>query len=210
MRRVITGFIVDETGDWVAELSCGHDQHVRHRPPFQDRAWVERDDTRSQRIGTVMLCPLCDRGELPQRLRLTPASDTWDCASAPAALGHPHQLSEGVWGVIKVESGRLRFVARGEVTLDRELGPGSAYAIAPGLEHALEVREPARFSIDFYCVDPGRTTTQSKHRGEGVGLHQGGDSACWAHLVCPVCRVMLEGEEHSHEGEPEPDAEPGE
>jgi hypothetical protein len=24
----------------VAELSCGHTQHLRHQPPWQSRAWV--------------------------------------------------------------------------------------------------------------------------------------------------------------------------
>jgi hypothetical protein len=32
--RPIVGFHQDEHQDWVAELSCGHNQHVRHRPPF--------------------------------------------------------------------------------------------------------------------------------------------------------------------------------
>jgi hypothetical protein len=31
----ITGFHQDEEANWVAELSCGHQQHVRHRPPFK-------------------------------------------------------------------------------------------------------------------------------------------------------------------------------
>lgn len=65
MERSITGFHQDEVGDWVAELSCGHNQHVRHRPPFQLRPWVLQPDTRAGRIGTRLPCPLCDRGERP-------------------------------------------------------------------------------------------------------------------------------------------------
>ena len=34
----ITGFHQDAAGDWVAELACGHAQHVRHRPPWQRAA----------------------------------------------------------------------------------------------------------------------------------------------------------------------------
>ena len=44
MIRTIDGFHLDDAGDWVAELSCLHGQHVRHRPPFRDRAWVETED----------------------------------------------------------------------------------------------------------------------------------------------------------------------
>ncbi len=40
VERAITGYHLDDEGDWVAELSCGHNQHVRHRPPFRLRAWV--------------------------------------------------------------------------------------------------------------------------------------------------------------------------
>jgi hypothetical protein len=61
--RTITGFHQDEEGDWVAELSCGHNQHVRHRPPFQIRAWVLEADGRADRLGTAIDCPPCDRAE---------------------------------------------------------------------------------------------------------------------------------------------------
>ena len=33
MERQVTGFHQDEEGHWVAELECGHNQHVRHDPP---------------------------------------------------------------------------------------------------------------------------------------------------------------------------------
>ena len=40
VERPIVGYHRDEEGDWVADLGCGHGQHVRHRPPFQPRPWV--------------------------------------------------------------------------------------------------------------------------------------------------------------------------
>lgn len=61
--RAITGYHRDDAGDWVAELECGHAQHVRHEPPFQWREWVLRPETRAARIGTPLRCPLCDRAE---------------------------------------------------------------------------------------------------------------------------------------------------
>jgi len=38
MRAHITAFRSDpdEPGAWIAELSCGHTQHVRNQPPFHD------------------------------------------------------------------------------------------------------------------------------------------------------------------------------
>jgi hypothetical protein len=32
--RKILAFRIDENRDWVAELGCGHQQHVPHNPPW--------------------------------------------------------------------------------------------------------------------------------------------------------------------------------
>jgi Protein of unknown function (DUF3565) len=60
VERAIVGFDVDEVGDWVALLDCGHRQHVRHRPPWQERPWVLTPEGREGRIGTALECPYCD------------------------------------------------------------------------------------------------------------------------------------------------------
>jgi Protein of unknown function (DUF3565) len=55
----IVGFHQDDEGDWIAELSCGHCQHVRHRPPFVERPWVLTEAGRAARIGATVECPKC-------------------------------------------------------------------------------------------------------------------------------------------------------
>jgi hypothetical protein len=60
MPRTITGFHQDEVGDWVAELSCGHGQHVRHRPPWEMRPWVTTEKGRQEHLATVLFCPKCE------------------------------------------------------------------------------------------------------------------------------------------------------
>jgi hypothetical protein len=40
MERRIVGFHQDDERHWVAELECGHNQHVRHHPPWTVRPWV--------------------------------------------------------------------------------------------------------------------------------------------------------------------------
>jgi Protein of unknown function (DUF3565) len=60
VRATIVGFHQDTEGDWVAELSCEHSQHVRHRPPFFDRPWVTTESGRASRLGSPIECPLCD------------------------------------------------------------------------------------------------------------------------------------------------------
>jgi len=62
MKSAITGFHTDEAGDWVAELACGHNQHVRHRPPIQIRSWVTSEAGRRSRLGVELDCKKCDEG----------------------------------------------------------------------------------------------------------------------------------------------------
>ncbi len=43
MERAIVSYHRDEANDWVAELDCHHNQHVRNNPPFVNRPWVEEN-----------------------------------------------------------------------------------------------------------------------------------------------------------------------
>jgi hypothetical protein len=61
--RTISGFHQDEHCDWVADLACGHTQHVRHRPPWEMRPWVVNKEGRNEHLGSVLLCKKC--GEEP-------------------------------------------------------------------------------------------------------------------------------------------------
>ncbi|MDA8350582.1 MAG: DUF3565 domain-containing protein [Pseudomonadota bacterium] len=60
MERRITGFHTDEHGDWVADLECGHTQHVRHNPPWINRPWVATPQGRAQTLGKTLNCKTCD------------------------------------------------------------------------------------------------------------------------------------------------------
>jgi hypothetical protein len=60
MRRAVVGFHQDDEGHWVADLVCGHAQHVRHDPPWIARPWVLRPEGRASRIGMVLDCKRCD------------------------------------------------------------------------------------------------------------------------------------------------------
>ena len=65
MQRRIISFIQDDEGHWVADLECGHRQHMRHRPPFESRPWVTTPEGRTSRIGVEVNCKKCDEG--PER-----------------------------------------------------------------------------------------------------------------------------------------------
>ncbi|RYY79797.1 MAG: DUF3565 domain-containing protein [Moraxellaceae bacterium] len=60
MQQPIIGFHLDEEQHWVAELACGHNQHVRHNPPWSSRPWVITIEGRQSRLGYLLNCKLCD------------------------------------------------------------------------------------------------------------------------------------------------------
>lgn len=60
MKQKITGFHVDVENHWVAELECGHAQHMRHDPPWMERPWVLTLEGRNSRMGHVLNCVRCD------------------------------------------------------------------------------------------------------------------------------------------------------
>jgi uncharacterized protein DUF3565 len=60
MDRRIVGFHQDDEGHWVADLECGHTQHVRHEPPWMNRPWVVTPEGRASRLGVVLNCKKCD------------------------------------------------------------------------------------------------------------------------------------------------------
>ena len=60
MLQKITGFHQDDEQDWVAELVCGHTQHVRHNPPWRFRPWVVTKAGRDEKLGESLNCVKCD------------------------------------------------------------------------------------------------------------------------------------------------------
>jgi hypothetical protein len=59
MQRRITGFRLDGAELWIADLECGHTQHVRHKPPWEIRPWILTEELRHTKIGTTLNCPIC-------------------------------------------------------------------------------------------------------------------------------------------------------
>ena len=62
MKQGIEGYHLDDEGHWVAELTCGHFQHVRHNPPMVSRPWVLTKEGRKNMLGYKLECIKCDEG----------------------------------------------------------------------------------------------------------------------------------------------------
>jgi hypothetical protein len=71
MKQKISGYHKDEEDHWVAQLQCGHFQHVRHDPPWMNRLWVITPEGRDSMLGFELNCKKCDQGLVPDS-RLEP------------------------------------------------------------------------------------------------------------------------------------------
>ncbi|HVK62401.1 MAG TPA: DUF3565 domain-containing protein [Bdellovibrionales bacterium] len=63
MKQKIQGYHQDSENHWVAELECGHAQHVRHDPPWMERLWVTTKEGRDSRIDAELNCVRCDEAK---------------------------------------------------------------------------------------------------------------------------------------------------
>lgn len=70
MARIVS-FRQDAERQWIADLSCGHSQHMRHQPPWQVRPWVLTVEGRARFIGVEVACPLCEDQPSPGQVGAT-------------------------------------------------------------------------------------------------------------------------------------------
>jgi len=147
--RTIDGFHRDDAGDWVAELSCLHGQHVRHQPPFRERPWVLTESGRAEHVGTALDCPLCDRAELPGGLGLARTAGPFDEKTLPAGLRRDHRIADRTWGVLRVLDGSVHLAMATDPPLRRRIGAGDEQPIPPGIVHHVRLSGPARLAVDF-------------------------------------------------------------
>ncbi|MFD2166189.1 DUF3565 domain-containing protein [Thalassotalea euphylliae] len=61
MKQAIVSYHKDEENHWVARLACGHNQHVRHQPPWTNRPWVETEQGRKTMLGHQLQCVKCEQ-----------------------------------------------------------------------------------------------------------------------------------------------------
>lgn len=152
MKRKINGYHQDTKGDRVAELDCGHGQHVRHNPPFFNRPWAETETGRESMLGTELDCVRCDRLEFPAGLREYKRTPEFTAESIPKGLLRDHSTKAGTWGLIHVLEGRLRYIISGEEERSLELVPGTAGVVVPEMKHRIEPLGAVRFCVGFHTL----------------------------------------------------------
>ena len=150
MKREIIGFHLDDPGDWVADLDCGHGQHVRHRPPFVSRPWVVSDAGRAGMLGSALDCVRCDRMEWPDGLVPYRRTPEFDETSTPAGLRRDHSTKRGTWARIHVTAGTLRYRVGAPVHRSFRVDPSSNAVIVPEVPHLVDPDGPVRFFVEFW------------------------------------------------------------
>jgi len=109
MTSSIVGFHADAEGHWVAELACGHNQHMRHDPPWQNRPWVLTAEGRQRFIGTEIRCTPCETS--PGMISMEPIgvvrSPYTEMGQVPKGCGARHE-AEGLIEILpEFEEGLL-------------------------------------------------------------------------------------------------------
>jgi tellurite methyltransferase len=150
MDTTIVGFHLDDAGDWVAELGCGHGQHMRHKPPWHVRPWVTTEQGRQRKLGEHIECSLCDVIELPSAAREYKRTATFTEVTLPAALREAHRTKAGTWGRIVVAEGQVEFHSRGRV---RALGEGDVGIVEPEIVHSVTPLGVVRLHVEFWRAE---------------------------------------------------------
>jgi len=159
--RPITGFHTDEHGVWIAELSCGHGQHVRHKPPFWSRPWVLTEKGRAERLGAPLPCVLCERFEMPSGFVAYKRTKDFTAARLPDALRATHSTKQGVWGLLHVVAGEVRYVVEPPCAKDIVVVPGQPAVIVAEILHRVVPSEDAMFFVEFYHRDSQADATRA-------------------------------------------------
>ena len=150
MLRRIVGFRQDEDAQWVAELACGHARHVRHAPPFAERAWTQTPAGRAARIGTELECARCDARELPAGCSEYRRTALFSESTTPEALRRRHTTKPGVWARICVVSGALRYRILDPFEAEQHLAAGDVGVVLPEVGHRVELLGPVEFYVAFH------------------------------------------------------------
>ena len=89
------------------------------------------------------------RSGLPAGLVASRRTPIFDRDTIPAGLRREHRTAAGVWGLIVIIEGRLRFRALHPPS-ETILEPGRPIAVAPEQPHEVAPDGPVRFFVEFY------------------------------------------------------------
>ena len=87
---------------------------------------------------------------LPDTVTPYRRTPTFDADSIPAGLRSNHRTAVGVWGVINVLEGRLRYDIEGDEPETLWLTPDNPGIVAPQVPHRVTPEGAVRFYVEFH------------------------------------------------------------
>lgn len=97
---------------------------------------------------------IAERGpELPGGARPYRRIGPFAADAIPAGLLRCHDLKPGVWGLLSVEAGAIRFCWDDAAGGSRRLAAGDTMLIPPAVPHHLERQGPVTIAIAFCAVE---------------------------------------------------------
>ena len=101
-------------------------------------------------LGQPIECGRCLQLEWPEGLESLRCTPRFDENSIPRGLQKDHSTKAGVWGLIHVVSGQLRYVCQTPVEREMLLDADSKGIIPPGLLHDVEAQGDVCFYVEFF------------------------------------------------------------
>lgn len=150
MDRIIIKFHQDDEDHWVADLDCGHAQHVRHNPPLTSRSWVTTLQGREEKLGQTLNCLKCERLEFPENFSAYKKSPIFTESTIPKALLSSHSTKQGVWAKINILQGQLKYFMESPINKEDILDSTHLGIIVPEVIHRVEPVGSVSFYVEFY------------------------------------------------------------
>jgi tellurite resistance-related uncharacterized protein len=92
---------------------------------------------------------------MPEGLVAYRRTAEFDETSIPAALRKDHTTKPGVWGMIRVIAGQLRYCVDAAGGREHTLDPGTPGVIPPEVLHHVAPDGPVRFFVEFHRKPDG-------------------------------------------------------
>ena len=96
---------------------------------------------------------------------------TFTETTVPAGLLSDHSTKEGVWGLIEIESGQLRYLVTDPRRADRGqtlVAGGDAGIVEPTILHRVEPVGEVRFHVRFLREPTGPLQADERPEGDGA------------------------------------------
>jgi tellurite resistance-related uncharacterized protein len=87
---------------------------------------------------------------LPEGLQLVRVTPQFTKATTPPALRVAHRVAKGVWGLLVVRAGRVRFTFDDRPAEPIVVHEGESVVIPPDTPHSVDPDAEAVFVVEFY------------------------------------------------------------